>query len=1549
MTEEVLSSQLLEDWYLVDEDGQLHQLPMTMVFMGREECDVVVESQTVDKRHAVITFDHYLDRFKIKDLSTINGTFVNEARIPEQEYVTLEHMDSLRLGYDILGIQKNPLSPAETMPHWAMRDGTHLAECEGCIAEQQITHTCEEVNHNHLPEMYDSDNHSANHSLGSNTWPRKRVRNMQHVADVFNDEDLNTIGLTDTCPSHSNEGYGDQLQNRILRGKGAAPENLPPELETVKKCTPLYGQPEWWGEDDACKEGETTHDDEPRLQAGRPSSLILAKGIEEQSHHSAFSSPHKEITPERDKSRSPSCKMTTSMSKDSLLSHSISCQNTPDTPSEKNGIRDQSSFSDKDSSPVKDDITPTQKSVKGHDSMAFTVELGDDTPRMKIEGSLSAFVPSKIRRSFRERSEKSKSSSKESSPCAPEQELQDLSPTTQTKIEDLWNTENSNKRPRSSGTNHASEEGDNMLDSIPVKGPKTPKMKKSKVSSSLNILKPKSASSKIKNSSTSHSTAQVSDSASYLIDRMFTEEKIQPGRKADIPSDTTNPFTEHVLYKEARNFNKNSRARDEQKVPEVVHREARNVSQNNKNKDRKVQEEENIGNYNSSTYKIMKSKIFRNLSQDHCDSLEVQPSEEPEVQTAVKEVDKNSEAGTYTIDGEEMTKEEEDARNNIETVFGIALNEGDSPRGREAGSGSPIGVRDITLCQLKRDVRELEMRWGQNNEMGNLVDIDSEEMPDLIDESPVVSIPQDAPEWVSQWATLTNQKARSTTDETMEKSPLSQKQSSGLSRKRPGTGRRLPSIPPEKSSPSSSESSSKISDKLEDSAGDRSSPNSLKLKTVKISSHVASRYQDTDSESVSRTKFDSVSDCASLVNGHSKIPVQTPSSVASMETDLLLRDTETVMAAMEARMGTKSHPVQNGVPTKLENDSDTETSSTVAVANGDDSYVKPTYYDSPRQNLSKSKLKTNSVTSRPPLARTKSAGGKQCSDKPPVLRRETTFTKTQSVVSDLVSEIDYLDSGGNISDMSSDYTESSQGFNRKGSKGKGTITMTRPNRAFQLRRQRAEEPESPKSSASTLSTSTRLSLGTSLNTSARSSNRNRSRPNSMGDRQLDSAKSEVSLGAQIAKKSQENLKASQALDRKDGGRHSLRMLRTKSSSDAVLHTSTDSVSSRKTNLKNIKSNLKTTSSTSDSYGLSVTGVRTNKPLSQPSSRSNSPKSAERNAWRRRKEYDPRKAVAEAKAKAKEVKPNTTYSSLHNTKKQMARSQSFTNTSDLTRSSYHGRSRGESTSSAEDLSQVTSEASDTFDEQGPKRSFLPYSNPMQHSRLYHSADEDEVRLVKSTQDLSRSMLGSNPNMSAFTPPPPKSASPVSPPPPNQHYHRRSFEVRDKNNGSQGALSRKYSDTSLTQSYDNIIVSSIYQLSLKLKTAMDRTMQKLRESQRLDSSSPSPIDDLLNTSSSSDMPAWKSANQELAGILKNLRKIEHYVHVVDTVLFPDDEQGSEVSGLSRGEKRRYLQEIERIRSELAGFQPIEHADVWKASESHDDVAESDCEELGGDDYY
>ena len=40
--------------------------------------------------------------------------------------------------------------------------------------------------------------------------------------------------------------------------------------------------------------------------------------------------------------------------------------------------------------------------------------------------------------------------------------------------------------------------------------------------------------------------------------------------------------------------------------------------------------------------------------------------------------------------------------------------------------------------------------------------------------------------------------------------------------------------------------------------------------------------------------------------------------------------------------------------------------------------------------------------------------------------------------------------------------------------------------------------------------------------------------------------------------------------------------------------------------------------------------------------------------------------------------------------------------------------------------------------------------------------------------------------------------------------------------------------------------------------------------------SPLEDVLDLSpSGSDMPGWKTANQELAAILTNLRRLEHHL--------------------------------------------------------------------------
>lgn len=58
----------------------------------------------------------------------------------------------------------------------------------------------------------------------------------------------------------------------------------------------------------------------------------------------------------------------------------------------------------------------------------------------------------------------------------------------------------------------------------------------------------------------------------------------------------------------------------------------------------------------------------------------------------------------------------------------------------------------------------------------------------------------------------------------------------------------------------------------------------------------------------------------------------------------------------------------------------------------------------------------------------------------------------------------------------------------------------------------------------------------------------------------------------------------------------------------------------------------------------------------------------------------------------------------------------------------------------------------------------------------------------------------------------------------------------------------------------------------------------------------------------------------------------------MVFPEDDMDTEVnSGLSGREKQKYFQEIERIRSELAGFHPIENP------RRDDEVASPEMEEF------
>nr|XP_005000622.1 centrosomal protein of 170 kDa protein B isoform X2 [Cavia porcellus] len=58
------------------------------------------QSRSVDKQHAVINYDPDRDEHWVKDLGSLNGTFVNDVRIPDQKYITLKLNDVVRFGYD---------------------------------------------------------------------------------------------------------------------------------------------------------------------------------------------------------------------------------------------------------------------------------------------------------------------------------------------------------------------------------------------------------------------------------------------------------------------------------------------------------------------------------------------------------------------------------------------------------------------------------------------------------------------------------------------------------------------------------------------------------------------------------------------------------------------------------------------------------------------------------------------------------------------------------------------------------------------------------------------------------------------------------------------------------------------------------------------------------------------------------------------------------------------------------------------------------------------------------------------------------------------------------------------------------------------------------------------------------------------------------------------------------------------------------------------------------------------------------------------------------
>ncbi|NXI44762.1 C170B protein, partial [Galbula dea] len=150
------------------------------------------QSRSVDKQHAVINYDKEKDEHWVKDLGSLNGTFVNDVRIPDQKYITLKLNDVIRFGYDILFSVHSNMYVLEQIQHK--------------VPEEALKH-----------EKYTSQlqmNYKG-------TAMKRAEQPMEHGV------------------------YTESPQAKLEKGERKA------ITETSTYRTPLYGQPSWWGEDDA--------------------------------------------------------------------------------------------------------------------------------------------------------------------------------------------------------------------------------------------------------------------------------------------------------------------------------------------------------------------------------------------------------------------------------------------------------------------------------------------------------------------------------------------------------------------------------------------------------------------------------------------------------------------------------------------------------------------------------------------------------------------------------------------------------------------------------------------------------------------------------------------------------------------------------------------------------------------------------------------------------------------------------------------------------------------------------------------------------------------------------------------------------------------------------------------------------------------------------------------------------------------------------------------------------------------------------------------------
>ncbi|XP_077638163.1 centrosomal protein of 170 kDa isoform X3 [Lonchura striata] len=190
----------LTSWFLVSSGGTRHRLPREMIFVGRDDCELMLQSRSVDKQHAVLNYDASTDEHLVKDLGSLNGTFVNDVRIPEQTYITLKLEDKLRFGYD---------TNLFTVVRGEMRVPEEALKHEKFSSQLQLSQKSSEA--------------EGSKQSGSKSSESK---------------------VTDSTA---------EVHHKTTEALKSEEKSM--DISAMPRGTPLYGQPAWWGEDEADEKG----------------------------------------------------------------------------------------------------------------------------------------------------------------------------------------------------------------------------------------------------------------------------------------------------------------------------------------------------------------------------------------------------------------------------------------------------------------------------------------------------------------------------------------------------------------------------------------------------------------------------------------------------------------------------------------------------------------------------------------------------------------------------------------------------------------------------------------------------------------------------------------------------------------------------------------------------------------------------------------------------------------------------------------------------------------------------------------------------------------------------------------------------------------------------------------------------------------------------------------------------------------------------------------------------------------------------------------------